>query len=243
MTTLYIDGDILLHQASSATEFACDWGDGLWVLSGNLEQSSDLVEQTLDNLRQRFETRDLVIALSDSENFRKDLSPTYKSHRKGRKPLVYGPLKDWLLDEYYTETWYRLEADDVLGILITQDPHGVCVSCDKDMLTVPGVHFKSTTEGLDAGELIIQSQEAADRQLLIQTLTGDSTDGYSGLPGCGPKTAEKILSPHATWGAVVAAYEAKGFTEADALMNARMARILRNTDWDFEKQEVKLWVP
>jgi DNA polymerase-1 len=42
---------------------------------------------------------------------------------------------------------------------------------------------------------------------------------------------------------VVDAYLKAGLTEEDALMNARMARILRAEDWDFENNEVKLWTP
>lgn len=32
-----------------------------------------------------------------------------------------------------------------------------------------------------------------------------------------------------------------GMTKEDALLNARMARILRAEDYDFKKKEVKLW--
>jgi DNA polymerase-1 len=73
---------------------------------------------------------------------------------------------------------------------------------------------------------------------------GDATDGYGGCPGIGPKTAEKLLDKHgAVWKTVVDAYLKAGLTEEDAIMNARMARILRAEDWDFENNEVKLWTP
>ena len=32
-----------------------------------------------------------------------------------------------------------------------------------------------------------------------------------------------------------------GFTEEEALLNARMARILRKSDYDFKNKEVRLW--
>jgi len=47
----------------------------------------------------------------------------------------------------------------------------------------------------------------------------------------------------ATWPSVVEAYKKAKLTEEDALMNARCARILRASDWDFKKEEVKLWTP
>jgi len=45
------------------------------------------------------------------------------------------------------------------------------------------------------------------------------------------------------WSAVVDAYESKGLTEEDAVMQARMARILRAEDWDFGKKAPRLWCP
>jgi 5'-3' exonuclease len=45
------------------------------------------------------------------------------------------------------------------------------------------------------------------------------------------------------WTSVVSAYEKVGLTEADALIQARCARILRHGEYDFKKQKVKLWEP
>ena len=90
-----------------------------------------------------------------------------------------------------------------------------------------------------------QTPEAAERLLYQQCLTGDSTDGYKGCPGVGPKRANYILD-HAKdgyWPACVRAYEEAGLTEEDALRNLRLARILQVTDWDAEKQEPILFTP
>ena len=82
---------------------------------------------------------------------------------------------------------------------------------------------------------------------MYQTLIGDKVDGYSGCKGIGDKTARKILgdvgknSLEKMWGLVKNSYEKMGYTEEDALRNARMARILRAEDYDFKKKEVKLW--
>jgi len=42
---------------------------------------------------------------------------------------------------------------------------------------------------------------------------------------------------------VVAAYNKKGLSEEVALENARLARILRNGEYDTDTGEVKLWNP
>jgi hypothetical protein len=89
-----------------------------------------------------------------------------------------------------------------------------------------------------------QQNEQADRYHLIQTLTGDVTDGYSGCPGIGPVKAELLCATAAPQSLVAVrcdAFKKAKLTEADALLQARLARILRNTEWDFDKSEVKLW--
>ena len=39
------------------------------------------------------------------------------------------------------------------------------------------------------------------------------------------------------------AYEDKGLSDDDALMNARLAKILQHEDYDYEKEQVILWSP
>jgi len=55
----------------------------------------------------------------------------------------------------------------------------------------------------------------------------------------------KLLDKHgATWSTVVDAYESKGQTEEEALLNARLSYILRNPNEYNEKEgEIKLWNP
>ena len=80
--------------------------------------------------------------------------------------------------------------------------------------------------------------------ILYKTLSGDNTDGYSGVPGIGIKKAQKIFEEKGyTWKAVVETFEDKDMTEEDALVNARLARILTTSDYDHEKKEPILWNP
>jgi DNA polymerase-1 len=237
MTTLLIDGDIVLYSSSVATEFACDWGGDNWVLSSNLEQAISLARRYFDELHERFKFDSMTVCLSGPNNFRYSVNPSYKSSRKDtRKPIVYNPLKQWLLQNYNTYIEEGLEADDLLGILATRNPQSIVVSPDKDLQTVPCTLYRQ-------GDLKTITLEEANRFHMYQTLTGDPTDGYPGCPGVGPKGAEKLLSgnPENHWGVVVQAYEKAGLTEEDALMNARMAYILRNDNWIDGK--VKLWEP
>jgi DNA polymerase-1 len=137
-----------------------------------------------------------------------------------------------------------IEADDVLGIFATRDSNTVLCSEDKDMKTIPCTLWQQ-------GKVKKISVDEADYWFLYQTLVGDTADGYPGLPGTGPKKAEKILKGSEGtkfvralgWSRVVDAYQRRGYTEADAIKQARLARILRSEDWDAEKKQPILWSP
>jgi 5'-3' exonuclease len=139
--------------------------------------------------------------------------------------------------------WANLEADDVISILATDkgmDEETIIVSIDKDFKGVPGIYYD-----YNRGEYHQPSEEEADNFHLIQTLTGDATDGFSGVPKVGPVTAKKLLDKEGyTWETVVKAYEKAGLTEQDALMNAWMARLLRADNYCFRTNTIKkLWIP
>ena len=79
---------------------------------------------------------------------------------------------------------------------------------------------------------------------LVQSLAGDQTDGYAGLSGVGVKRATTLFeSKGYSWKTVVEAFEEKGFTEEDALINARLARILTVDDYDFKYKRPIPWTP
>ena len=108
------------------------------------------------------------------------------------------------------------------------------------MRQIPGPLWDMTN---DVEEI---TKEDGDRWHLIQALAGDATDGYAGCPGIGVKRASDILTKnkHATpWEAVCKAYEDKGLSGDDALLNARLAKILQHKDYDYDKQQPILWSP
>lgn len=239
--TLLIDADMTLYKAAGATELAVDWGDDIWVMSSNLNEAKELVQNTLRDHMDRFDSDRMVVCISDPTggNFRFDVSSDYKSNRKSsRKPLIYPQLRNWLIEEYKAVFRPALEGDDLLGLYATNPRvhNPVIISDDKDMQTIPCTLYR-----LD--ELITVDKASATRYWLTQTLTGDATDGYKGCPGIGPVGAAKVLGKTPTFGKVVKAYEARGLSYDDALANARMARILHHGDWDATNQKVILWEP
>jgi DNA polymerase-1 len=240
---LLIDADMLLYKAAAACEREVLWDDVNHVLSSNRNEAWDAVERQLATYRNACGQGQMYFALSGpgDSNFRRAIFPEYKAGRS-RKPLCYGYIMEKLEDEYPCKRVETIEADDLLGIWATGGnlPGSIIISADKDLKTIPGRVYRDE-------EILKVSEFNADKFWMTQTLMGDVTDGYKGLPGCGAKGAEKVLEGKETledmWQAVLQAYTAKGLTYDDALLQARLARILRSDDWDTKKKEVILWEP
>lgn len=256
---LLIDGDILVYQALTSSEQEIEWEPDLWTIQSNHADARDQFQASLDSVIQQARNAGFeeygkwLLALSDTPgNWRKEIYPQYKSNRKSRKPLGYHKFREWVMETKPVVIKPKLEADDCIGILATKPGNDALIwSIDKDFKTIPGKH-------LTAGGITIIPESTADYWFMYQTLTGDQTDGYPGCPGVGPKKAEAILhkaldglgslrfGPSAIpymWDEVTDAYVKANLTREDALMQARMARILRWTDWDAKNQKVKLWTP
>ena len=237
---LLIDADMYLYQAASACEVETDWGDDKWTLHSDASEVRKMFRDTISHFCETLGGNP-VLCFSDPSrrSFRHELAPSYKqSRRNSRKPLAYSACRDLLSNEYKTIIKPRLEADDVMGIVSTRAPGKfIIVSGDKDMQSIPGGLYYQNM-------LVTVTEQSADRYHMIQTLTGDVTDGYPGCPGIGPVKAGQVLgNGEGMWLKVVEAFKKAGLTEADALLQARLARILRCSDWDFDKSEVKLWTP
>lgn len=247
MRTLLIDADTFAYHAACANETRVDWdGDGDDAVAYDEKGAISELKDSLYNLRKRLNADAMIVALTDYDlpNFRKTIYPGYKAKRH-EKPGLLGLLRAYLIENYDTFIRPTLEADDVVGILATNPRRvkgeKIVVSIDKDLQSVPCVLFNPNT---DAKPRKISLQDA-DRFFFMQVLTGDPVDNYPGCPGIGPKKAEKALAGAfgATWENVVKVYEASGLTEEDALVQARCARILRHTDYDYKRKEPILWQP
>ena len=258
--TVIIDGDVVVYKVAEAVaesyEVTTEEDDDFIYRNigwADKEKAKETVEKMIDDICKSCKAQELVICLSDMKgNFRKQINPNYKGNRKSIKPILYEFLR-----KYLGTTGYKiferpnLEADDVIGILATSTKiikgDKVVWSLDKDFKTIPCKFHRAGVNGKDTSSVI--SEAEADWWFMYQTLIGDKVDGYEGCKGIGDKTARKILGEigenpiYVMWQSVVDAYKSKGYTEEDALRNARMARILRAEDYDFKNKEVKLWKP
>jgi DNA polymerase-1 len=260
--TLFVDADITAYAAAAASEKSVSFDDTHYMVQGNLSEAKQRVDSDLNGLFAQLEATDMYACLSDSgSNWRKSILPSYKAN-------VYSEVVAYITATYKVKAHTHLEADDVLGLYATGRKvkgEKIIVSCDKDLLTIPGLHFNPKHP--EKGVFTVTPEQAVYAHMK-QVLTGDRTDNYAGLPGCGPVKADRILGaakPSASdmeilrsgdhrpawigaltrmyWAAIVEAYEDKGLTEADALLQARVARILQNGEYTLATGEVKLWTP
>lgn len=247
-TTALIDGDILVYRIAAAAEEAIRWDENLWTLHSEVGPAIDILEAQLQDIMEATGCTTCRPALSGKGNFRYGLYPDYKANRVGnRKPLCLPSLVEYLEEEWNGFRKDGLEADDVLGIWQTKAKPAstILVSADKDLLTIPGLHYNPLKPSQGVIEV---TPEEAQRTHMVQTLEGDNVDNIPGCPTYGPKKADRAIPPVGTplvdmWEAVIDCFIKQGKTPDDALLNARLTRILHATDYDFEVGEVILWEP
>lgn len=246
---LLVDADMLVYTAATGAQHNIDWdGDGNAQPVVDFEKAKTSLDESVKRLKKTLSADRVVMALSDYEDpWRVKVLPSYKENRKGKeRPVLIDPLREYVHANYTTYQRPGLEGDDILGILLTSKQpisgNKVVVSDDKDMKTLPGTHYNMKHK-----RLFTVTQEDADWWHMMQTMMGDTTDGYKGAKGVGPVKAEATLGEHRTyeemWPRVLAAFEKAGQTPEEALVQARVSRICRAVDYDFINKRVILWNP
>lgn len=238
-----IDGDVLIFRASLRAESTFDWGDGLVSVVADATEAEQHILNDVEEICTALGAHTFSFCVScGTKTFRHDIWPSYKGNRKEKKPILFSLLRDRLVRDGYAICLPKLEGDDVMGIENgVTTTKSVIVTIDKDLRGIPGYHYNPDKPEQGVHHI---SREGADNWHLIQSIAGDSTDGYGGVPGMGIVKATKLLDKEGyTWETVVKAYEAKGLSEEVALMNARLAKILEWTNWDFENSKVIPWSP
>lgn len=166
----------------------------------------------------------------------------YKGNRGIVKPewfLKSGYLiRHRLVTKYGFSTVDFIEADDAVIISAEhyKDQYDVTIcSCDKDLRQYPGKHYDYQKE-----EPAYITVAEARYNFWTQMITGDSTDNVEGIPGMGPKGAEKALKDKLSSfhrNTVLTLYQTK-FGEREGLMRFAMTfnhlYILRKPGYNFD---------
>lgn len=244
---LLIDADILAYKSSVVHQGKHDWGGGVTSVSTDPALMKHTAMEWIDNVMSDLDGDKYTICLSDDlDNFRTSVDPSYKQSRTSmERPVELYEIKEWMAETLPTKSAPLLEADDVMGILATKpvSEDRIIVSDDKDMRTVPALVYHPNRPKNGVMQV---SELDAIRFHFWQTVVGDVVDGYPGCHGIGPASeyAEDILASHdeeEAWDNVLMAYSAKRLTESEAVVQARLAFILR--DGYYPDKAVRLWDP
>lgn len=175
-----VDGDIVAYRAAYSTEGA------------DLEVAHEKVDELMDDIvfctTQRDES--LEVFLTGKGNFRYDIYPEYKAHRKDTpKPEHLSPVRDYIVKEWNAVVSKGQEADDLIAIRATElDYKCIIVSVDKDFKQVPCRLYNPTK-----GEWTDLTKHEAMTFFYSQILMGDRADNIIGLQGIGPVKANRAL--------------------------------------------------
>jgi hypothetical protein len=173
--------------------------------------------------------------LTGKDNYRHEIAKTapYKANRVAEKPKHLGIIREYMISAWAFSVQEKQEADDAISIrayALGEEDYIIC-SIDKDLDNVRGWHYN-----FGKNERYFVKEEDAIRNFYRQVLTGDRVDNVPGLPGIGPKKAEKILQDCCTeeelYKAVLEAYK------GDVSLLTEQAQLL----W-LRRKEGELWQP
>jgi len=243
MSILLVDADIVAYKIAAVSETPIRWENEVWTLHSDETECQRLIVDYFDRLKEETQCTKIISAFSDKLNFRNEILPSYKENRKSqRKPLTLKFCKDYIYKNYNGYSKPKLEADDVLGILATTKilpGNKIICSEDKDLNQVEGLHYNPAHR-----EFYKISKKQAEHNFYLQILVGDQSDNYKGCPTFGIVKAEKTLAGCKNyWTKIVESFESQGLTENDALQQARVARILKGSDYDLKIKSHTLWNP
>tara|TARA_R100000544_G_C2219231_1_gene56434 strand:+ start:469 stop:1269 length:801 start_codon:yes stop_codon:yes gene_type:complete len=171
-----------------------------------LEEAIQGIHDRIKDILDKTDCDRYIGFLTKGKCFRYEIakSKPYKYNRSGSpKPPIYYALLAYVQQAPWNfKSCPGLEADDLVAIAASYykktnyvDDFNLIIkktvicSPDKDvLLQVPGTHYN-----YQKSEFVTTSHADAEKFLWKQTLMGDSTDGIPGIPGLGPKTADKLI--------------------------------------------------
>ncbi len=214
----------------------------------NIEAGVENAKAKLQRILDKTGCKDVYLVFSGGHNFRYDVFPEYKANRdRSLTPAGLSEIKEELLKLYPGISTDGYEADDLVVYLKELNfENYILTAIDKDVLnSIEGKHFNYYESAIYNIEMkwVEVDKHTSLIWRYLQTLTGDKTDNIIGLKGIGPKKAEKLLagcfSHKELWEAVCRAYESKGRTRDEALMNLNLVdmKLLKEID---EKLKIQL---
>lgn len=266
-----IDSDVLKYKCAHIADVQTRWPNGVWTWHGTEPRALLALDKEIRKIEDTVQADLYIHIVSDAVLFRGNFFPDYKANRKAQKPVMTTFLGEYLLNEMSALQMQGLEADDLIGILMTM-PRDVLIdflnldiedeievilsTIDKDLNTIPGLHHNLTSR-----EIYTVSEADANAMLTKQILTGDRVDNIPGIKGFAfpkddAKTKNKLEKTLAKfpilleefetkdwWDAIVGVYRSEGLSERDALVTAELVKILTFKEWNVKSKVYKRWKP
>ena len=167
------------------------------VVSEDISFCLNTVKHTIKNMYRDINATHVIFFLGGSDNFRLKLPlpSKYKSNRKSsRKPTHLKAIREYLNKYYQTYVIKDVEADDIcIGatqhIINNTNAYAISYQRDKDFLQslTKNRYYHSVTGEITElsgglGKLYLEGNNVKGQGLswlLLQTMLGDATDGYS----------------------------------------------------------------
>lgn len=172
-----------------------------------LENCLYLVKRKMESILENTKATSYKVFIKGTGNFREEVAVTrkYKGNRDAtHRPVYEQDIRQYLLKQYSAIIVDGMEVDDAVAIeqfenisyLREIDADGnqvitcgsIICSPDKDLNQIPGWHYDYNKQ-----MAYWVSEADALRALYVQILAGDASDNVQGIPGVGPKTAERLL--------------------------------------------------
>ena len=222
MTPIYllIDADSIVYNATMCSKLESEDG---WV--HDIEHAKWKFDETYHNIvntlaeKYQMDVVRVQMFIGGENNFRKFISPIYKSSRKlKQRPPLLSDIMRYAQEQHSAIVCHGVEADDALATAVFNlrgsDYNVVFASLDKDTTQIEGLRFDYYFQRM---ELSVISKDDAERNLWRQVLIGDKTDDIRGVDGIGDKKAFTIINGKSGFGlrravarAYVKKYHAKG---------------------------------
>lgn len=241
---LIIDFDSYIYKAltASKTLIEVDKRNLLYSEGYDLKKGLKFLQDTINRLCRELGANQYELVIGDKNNFRKKLYPDYKSNRP-EKPEIFYKLLSTVKSVYQLTSLANLEGDDACRIIYEDnnykgDYEKIIVSVDKDFYSVPCRFYRDLNRPNKQVEVI--SVTDARKHLMKQIITGDRTDGYSGIPDWGDVKADKFITDETTQDDVLQLFLDNGLTEDDYIKQRTLARTVNITDYNMQTGEVTI---
>ena len=172
-----------------------------------------------------------------AHTFRNELFDGYKANRPA-PPIEMEPQFDMAKEVSAMLGWQNfgvkgVEADDLIGSMVNKwkdEANITVISGDKDLLQIlnPTTRIAFTKKGYTEYDVYTEDRFREEYGISplqftdVKAFMGDSSDGYPGVKGIGPKTALQLIQSYGSIDGVLAAI--------DALKPAQRKKIEENID-------------